>query len=338
MILLLLMLTVRSINGLKCNGLEGLCDLRIDQVTFPGAHNAGSDRQISSACSWRNHESNMAEQFSKGIRYFDIDTCWHNDRVKNCHCSQVFGCKYGTDMSTTLKSLDSEMRVLPSNQDYHNEVNPSDEDNRNEVIILHFNGNSGIKGGENAKEKIGKGLEKLLTDLWDPNGNSELKMNNYYKNNNNQWPTLRQAIESKQRVFVFMDEGPAKYITPQPDWLVQSNGFITSTYSFLWMTLANRCTSIVSRARSECDTSGSFVELSAFGSFGMCLEAMARYCSRDEAIGNAIEECYSKREKHGKTVNIVMVDYAVDSKGYEMLSVVDRAKTMNEKNIQKFNP
>ena len=29
-----------------------------------------------------------------------------------------------------------------------------------------------------------------VTNLWDPDGNSELKMNNYYKKNN-QWPTLR---------------------------------------------------------------------------------------------------------------------------------------------------
>ena len=336
-ILLLLMLTARGIYGLKCNGLEGLCDLRIDQVTFPGAHNAGSDRHVSGSCIWRNHESNMAEQFSKGIRYFDIDTCWDNDRVKNCHCSKVFGCHHGTDMSITLNSLDSEVCILPSNQDYRNEVNPSDGDNSNEVIILHFNSNSGIRGGETAKEKIGKGLAKMLTDLWDPNGNSELKMNNYYKNNNYQWPTLRQAIESKQRVFVFMDEGPAKYITPQPDWLVQSNGIITSTWSFTLVTSSGGCTSIISRAQSKCDTTESFIELAAFGSFGMCIDAMAKSCSKDEAIGVAMDECYSKREKHSKTVNILSVDYAVDSKGYETLSVVDRARTMNEKNIQKFN-
>ena len=338
-ILLLLMLTARGINGLKCNGLEGLCDLRIDQVTFPGAHNAGSDRHISDACRYRNHESNMAEQFSKGIRYFDIDTCWEDGRVKNCHCNKVLGCKHGTDMSITLNSLDSEMCVLPSNQVYHDEVNPSNEDNRNEVIILHFNRDSAVGGSEADKEKIGKGLAKMLTDLWDPNGNSELKMNNYYKNNN-QWPTLRQAIESKQRVFVFMDEGPAKYITPQPDWLVQSNGIIASTWSYLYMFSSGGCTAIVSKARDKCDTSESFIELAAFGSFGLtlCIENMAKSCSKEEAIGAAMNECFSKREKHGKTVNILSVDYAVDSKGYETLSVVDRARTMNEKNIQKFNP
>ena len=44
------------------------------------------------------------------------------------------------------------------------------------------------------------------------------------------------------------------------------------------------------------------------------------------------------REQYDETVNILLVDYAVNTIGYETLSVVDRAKTMNEKNIQKFNP
>ena len=81
---------------------------------------------------------------------------------------------------------------------------------------------------------IGESLEQMLTNLWDPDGNSELKMNNYYKKNN-QWPMLRQAIESKQRIFVFMENGLAKYISPQPDWLVQSNGVIRSTWNYIWI-------------------------------------------------------------------------------------------------------
>ena len=318
-LLLLLVYTVTGINGMKCNSLEGLCDLRIDQVTFPGAHNAGSDSSISDACFWRNHNSDFSQQFLGGVRYFDIDTCWHDNKVKNCHCG-AFGCRYGTDMSITLNKLDTVVKC--TSPEYCNEV-----------LILHFNQNA--KGD---KEKIGKGLESLLTNLWDPNnGNNELKMSTYYKNNNNnQWPTLRQAIESKQRIFVFMDEEPAGYINPEPDWLLKSNDFITSTYSVA--TIFAGCNAIVSQARSKCKTSESFVELSAFDTFGGCSDARARDCSKDEAISEAMDECYTERERLGKTVNFLSVDYAVDSVGYETLSVVDRAKTINEKNIKKFNP
>ena len=323
-ILLLLMYIVTGITGLKCNGLEGLCDLRVDQVTFPGAHNAGSDSNVAGQCLWRNQNANMAVQFVTGIRYFDIDTCWHEGRVKNCHCSGSLGCHYGTDIFTSLSDLNYYMKFTSPSYGL---------DLRNEVIILHFNRDADITG-EDAKEKIGKSLSDMLTHLWNPNGNSELKMNNYYKNHNNQWPTLRQAIESKQRIFVFMENGPAKYINPQPDWLLQSNEFFRSTKSNIYVGPFNGCVDIVPKARDKCNTNGSFIEVAAFGTHGLCTWDMAWHCSRDNAIGAAIDECLKKRENYGKTVNFLIVDYAVDN--YEKL-VVERAKTVNQKNIQNFH-
>ena len=322
--LLLLMYTVTGINGLKCNGMEGLCDLKIDQVTFPGAHNAGSDKNVAGSCLWRNQASNMSQQFGSGIRYFDIDTCWHKGKVKNCHCNKGLGCHRGTDMSTTLNSLDFWMKYSFSSNGV------TFFDFRNEVIILHFNSNADISG-EAAKEEIGKSLSQMLTNLWDPNGNGELKMNNYYKNNN-QWPTLRQAIESKQRVFVFMENGPAKYITPQPDWLLQSNGFIESTWTKIHVSSTHGCTNLVPTA-DKCDSDKSFVELAAFGTHGLCTWDMAWHCSKDNGIGKAINECNTNRQTHNKIVNFLIVDFAVDN--YKT-SVVERARTLNQQNIQTF--
>ena len=48
---------------------------------------------------------------------------------------------------------------------------------------------------------------------------------------------------------------------------------------------------------------------------------MAQHYSKDEAIGAAMDECYKERGKHGKTVNILLVDYAIDSASYENLAV-----------------
>ena len=319
LLLLVLTITVMGINGMICDGLEGLCDLRIDQVTFPGTHNAGSDSSIvSDTCLYRNHLSDMANQFCGGVRYFDIDTCWHGGKVINCHCGAL-GCRYGEDMSITLSKLDAVVKCI--SPDYCNKV-----------LILNFNHNA---NGD--KEMIGKGLETILTNLWNPNGNGELKMSTYFKNNN-QWPTLRQAIESKQRIFVFMDTEPAAYINPQPDWLLLTNDFITTTYALTIVWSSGGCTPIVDQAKSKCDTSASFIELSAFATFGACADTRAKACSEDNAIGAAMDECYSKRDQYSKVVNFLSVDYAVDSIGYDTQSVVDRARTMNERNIQKFNP
>ena len=182
-ILLLLMHIATGINGMECNGMEGLCDLRIDQVTFPAAHNAGSDPNVAGECLWRNQNYDPLNQFIRGIRFFDFDTCWHEDKVKHCHCNEYFGCAYGADMSTTLVNFDNVMKYNWSLFGF---------DFRYEVIILYFNRDADISG-ETAKEKIGKSLDEILTNLWDPDGNGLLKMNNYYKNNNNQWPTLRQT-------------------------------------------------------------------------------------------------------------------------------------------------
>ena len=321
--LVILLVCVTAIHGIKCNGMDGLCDLRIDQVTFPGAHNAGSDEDVAGDCLWRNQASNMVQQFVSGIRFFDIDTCWHDGKVKNCHCGSGT-CHHGSDMSTILTGLDYWMKFsFPGIGQYF----------PNEVIILHFNRDADISG-ESAKEKIGKGLEQILTDLWDPNGGGQVKMNNYYKNNGNQWPTLRQAIESKQRVIVLMENGPAKYITPQPDWLVQSNSVIASTWKDVYVGFVYGCIDIVPPARDKCDSTRDFTELAAFGTHGLCRWDMAWWCSKDNGIGNAIEECYTDRKKRGKTVNFLIVDFAVDN--YET-SVVDRAKTLNQRNIQQFN-
>jgi hypothetical protein len=62
---------------------------------------------------------------------------------------------------------------------------------------------------------------------------------------------------------------------------------------------------------------------------------MAWHCSRDNGIGMAALLCYNKRQARGKTINIMIVDYAVDN--YETSrSVVARANAYNQLNIQNF--
>ena len=323
--LLLVLIIITGTDGLKCNGMEELCDLKVDQVTFPGAHNAGSDSNVAGPCLWRNQESNMVTQFVGGIRYFDIDTCWHEGKVKNCHCNSGVGCHHGTDMATTLNQLDFWMKYGSSPYHFF--------DFRNEVIILHFNRDADITG-EDAKEKIGHSLAEMLTNLWDPNGSGDLKLNNYYNSNDRTWPTLRQAIESKQRIFVFMENGPAKYVDPVPTWLLQSNGFIGSTWTSIYVGPTYGCVDLPPTT-GKCDTDKTFIELAAFGTHGLCTWDMSWHCSRDNGIGSAANLCYVKRQAHGKTVNIMIVDYAVDN--YETSrSVVERAKAYNQLNIQNF--
>lgn len=92
-ILLLFMHTVTGINDMKCNGLEGLCDLKIDQVTFPGAHNATV--LLAHVCG----AIKLLTWVSSLLMAYDTLILIFVGKVKNCHCSSV-SCNRGTDIQS----------------------------------------------------------------------------------------------------------------------------------------------------------------------------------------------------------------------------------------------
>lgn len=87
---------VKLTNAIHCNGLSELCDLQIDQATFPGSHNSGAGFDgilkygsgiLAASCFYRNQDKSFSGQLEFGIRYFDVYTCYRHDEVVNCHCS-----------------------------------------------------------------------------------------------------------------------------------------------------------------------------------------------------------------------------------------------------------
>ena len=302
---------------MKCNGLEDLCDLPIDQVTYPGSHNAGSgfDGELKywsgvlcSSCFYRNHGKSFSEQLAFGIRYFDIDTCYGTNEALNCHCG-AGSCCYSGSIEKGLTQINS---WLTSNDE--------------EVVFIHFNRDSQT----DYRVKIAKSLEATLLKLWPPTSTSSLGMNTYYKTTG-RWPTLKEAIRSNKKIFIFMDNGLAQHLGSSHDWLVQSNGKIADT----WDTVAvsSSCSSITTNAESKCRNSwASFMSLAAFGSYGLCTWDMATICSK--WIGEAQEACYQKRKLYKKTVNFLLVDWLDYYSGGE--SVVNKAKFMNQKNIKEY--
>ena len=103
--------TVKFATSTKCNGLSDLCDLRIDQATFPGSHNSGSGFDgilkywsgiLALSCFYRNQDKSFSEQLEFGIRYFDVDTCYGKNQVLNCHCSGESSCAYTSSMKKVL--------------------------------------------------------------------------------------------------------------------------------------------------------------------------------------------------------------------------------------------
>jgi hypothetical protein len=112
---------VKITTAINCNGLSGLCDLRIDQATFPGSHNAGSGFDgvlyywsgiAASSCLYRNQGKTFSEQLEFGIRYFDVDTCYGENEALNCHCSGSDGtnCAYTGSIEKGLRQIDNWMK------------------------------------------------------------------------------------------------------------------------------------------------------------------------------------------------------------------------------------
>ena len=299
-----------------CNGLDDLCDLRLDQVTFPGTHNAGSGFNgvlyyssgiAASSCWYRNQGESFTGQLNFGIRYFDIDTCWKGSEAVNCHCGSDGVCAYTGSVRKALHQVDTWMRS-----------------HVNEVIVIHFNRDV----QKDYESQIAKNLESTLLSLWDPNSGGELLMSTYHSVHGT-WPTLRRAIADKQRIFIFMNFRLESHISK--NWAYNSNSYIASTWGSNWFT--SNCNAITTNAASKCNTNRDFVELAAFGTAGLCTYDMATVCSK--WLGEAQDECRNKRiANRDKTVNFLAVDWIHYYHGEE--SVVNKAKFMNERNIKHY--
>ncbi|XP_028390762.1 uncharacterized protein LOC114515665 [Dendronephthya gigantea] len=307
----------RQIAAKKCNGLPDLCDLRIDQVTYPASHNAGSGFDgllywgsggAAPSCSIRNHDKSYSEQLEYGIRYFDVDTCYGDKEGEalNCHCGA--DCGYTGSIKKGLEQIDRWMQSHP-----------------NEVALIHFNHN--VQKGYEAK--IARSIEDTLLKLWPSNAHGKLAMNSFY-NTYHYWPKLKDAIQSNERIFILVAEYLYQNMPSKDQGIVLSKGLIASTWGTNPVT--SSCSGITQHAKDKCSTSTTFIDLSAFGSYGLCTWEMATICSK--WLGEAAFECLKLRKTLGKTVNFLLVDWAEYYSGGE--SVINKAKFMNEENIKTY--
>ena len=81
---------------LECNGASALCDRRLDEITFPGAHNAMGSADNPS---WMfpNQDQNVAGLLRRGVRAFMLDV-WNGnlvgDRIKTVFAKEEDRAKY----------------------------------------------------------------------------------------------------------------------------------------------------------------------------------------------------------------------------------------------------
>lgn len=158
-----------------CNGSDALCDLPLDLVTFPGAHNAMSSTDDGFALA--NQDHGPAQQLDDGVRAMLLDSYDENGVDVLCHQFCTLGELKLADVLGDLKSF------LDANQ--------------GEVVILIFQDNLSIERTMAAFDAAGL-TDRLIT----PPAAGEA------------WPTLGKLVRTHRQILLAReseDDGPAEY-------------------------------------------------------------------------------------------------------------------------------
>ena len=319
---LLSLVVVRNRRGfVVCNGVDGLCQLRYDQVTLAGTHNSGSgfsgnlflsSGAVAPACFYRNQFMNYTAQLDFGIRWFDIDLCYVTDDeatpavpagLWTCHSNG-----YSGPLAEVLRQVDEWLK---------------DINNFQNIVSLNFNGDY----DRSRSQFIAVALHELLENLWiqheQKRSLSALTMNTDF-NETGQWPFLFHAVDRNERVFVFLHE------TLQLDGKPWAHDLIPITEPGEIVT--DSCDGLIDFTRGACDVCTSLLNINAHGSRGNCISETAEICNGVTA--NVSRACFDLRVQYGKTVNVISVDFpSLAPDGHSVAQIADM---LNEINVANF--
>ena len=306
----------KALSQKECLGIAGACDLRLDEITLPGAHNAGSGFDgrlmyhnpylVAVSCWYRNQYKSVTSMLNAGIRYFDLDVCYedrggYEKGTWTCHADA-----YGGTLSKFLKQMD----------DWLN-------DNEDAVVVLHFNRDHET----GSKQKlIGQDIVNQLKGLWDPSGaNGKLAM----QTNIN--AKIGDSIKDNKRIYVFLHSNLKNNIHGQ--YLFHQDLIGYTWVSRTWIT-SNNCRKLATEISDNCphEARRKFVRLDLYLTSGLCIWDLAKACNGH--IKYATKRCYENIQNNqpttAQTVNFITIDYATEGKGKNVVKV---AKEMTERYI-----
>ncbi|XP_031549648.1 uncharacterized protein LOC116287148 [Actinia tenebrosa] len=319
--------------GLSCNGSPQYCGLRFNQFTFPATHNSFSrpqstpfklygNKEVSDAdCYARNQGDSVTKQLKHGIRSIDIDTCAKdtfdllegNYMIKAYTCHKVF---YSDPVSAILEEIDAWMDANP-----------------NEVVVLSFTDK--VQRWNN--NEIAKDIKKKLEDLWAPTSQRRRRRNLMLNDafmTTGEWPTLREAVQLNQRIFLFMHTK-----------LTSHMGGITWAHDFTWIKQTNNnlkfqesdnCQNLIPLIDESCQTDEKLISVDMFVTRGLpvCTTERANACN--PLLSQATDRCYYQRKEYTLTVNFLKIDFPDrnGNLGYKVLKKV--ARDINKRNVESY--
>lgn len=324
----------------SCNGSPEFCDLRLDQFTLPGSHSAGSgfagellgcDGEPVNNCLFRNQNLSISAQLSLGIRYLSLDVCVLPDtcvsgaygdlggsRLVSCQGGDggdFAGYAYGGSLLEILTQVDDWLGA-----------------NTDQVIGIHFT----MLAPRASRADVFSSLTTVLEGMWgegtsnssDGDGYvSATEMSTYYLSNSNTWPTLKAAIDMRQRIFVFVDDelnvnnDVRTWINPTP-------------FSALGELFSQSCANpgIIDYGFLCNRTTSNELVIAIGYTLAVCIFTGQTNCNK--LFQNATNVCYGQRQDSNRTFNVLLVDFPELGEGPN--SVFEVVSALNQRNVHQF--
>lgn len=183
------LLAERQEQELVCNGHAELCDRKYGNITFLGAHDSFAHSSNPFALS-RTQEVNITEQLNLGARLLQAQSHMNNGKLHFCHTS--CGLFDGGSVADYLRTVKTWL-----------------DKNPNEVLTFIFTNPENVSVSEVWKPVFEEtGMAELAYIPPQPVMGRE------------DWPTLREFIQSGKRVIVFLDKGADNRTNPEREYIL----------------------------------------------------------------------------------------------------------------------
>ncbi len=261
---------------LVCNGSSTLCDRRYNEVVFAGSHNAMS----SADAGWilPNHYLRIEKQLEFGVRALNLDIYVYAGEVYMCHSDCAFGRRSLKDALSAVK------RFM--------------EDNPGEIITINFQ--------DETRGEID------VACVFEEAGLSEYASEH---NTGEDWPTLREMIDSGKRLVVLGKSGYSR----APWFLVESEHAWASPYY----------AETVRQFECGAPEEGRQVYiLSHFLTAPYAMPPLAAKANKKDIIVGRAARCWKET---GRRPNIILFDFATVGDVVEAVSILNEMRDPSDR-------
>jgi hypothetical protein len=185
-----------------CNGMMGLCDLRVNEILYGYLHNAVATKEDDFQI-LVNHDYNLESALTAGFRAMELDVGRCDDKVVFFHAQCLLGSR---SIAETLSNINSFLNENP-----------------NEILILKLE----MTDDSVTLQEVADIMDTVVSSGSDSDGNINPSFRDrlYQKEDSESpWPTLGELVAQDQRILLFY--------YAQPDCANQQGGSCPAGFHF----------------------------------------------------------------------------------------------------------